>query len=266
MHADVAEARGAQHRIAERVQHHVAVAVRDHTARVRNAHAAEDHRVTGSEGMYVESRTDAHQTFSRSRSQNGAGEQQIVRGRHLDVIRSARDQSAAADPSTRWPVLRRWACDPQPAPTRARAAARRSGTPAASPRATVRPGRSSRRRGSRGLPGSSARFRVSASGMANKPPTGCAASSRFSSARSESVKQGRAASCTMIQSSSRTRAGEGAQRIAHRVRTLFAALRGLDEPRAARRDRRPGGVVRGQRDDNTRAIRIGFENARARAR
>ena len=57
MLADVAQARGAQQRIAQGMQDHVPVRVRAHAVRVRDAHAPEHDEVTGPKGVDVEPRT-----------------------------------------------------------------------------------------------------------------------------------------------------------------------------------------------------------------
>ena len=92
-------------------------------------------------------------------------------------------------------------------------------------------------------PGSSARFSVSASGTASNPPTGCDASSRLSM-QVGAEKQGRAASWTMTQSSSRTRARAHAAHCAPNARAPLhlrpyrRAANGAPRWRA-RADRRP---------------------------
>jgi hypothetical protein len=66
--ADVAEAGRAEQGVAQRVQRDVAVRVRDHAVVVRDAHAADDHPLTGPEGVHVESMPNAHHRSSRRRN------------------------------------------------------------------------------------------------------------------------------------------------------------------------------------------------------
>ena len=64
----VAEAGGAEQRVAQRVQRDVAVGVRHHSAAVLNRDAADGDPVAGPEGVHVEAVSYAHHSSSRRRS------------------------------------------------------------------------------------------------------------------------------------------------------------------------------------------------------
>jgi hypothetical protein len=51
--ANIAQARGAQQRIHQRMQQHVTVGVRDDAALVRHAHTPQHHKLARSEGVHV---------------------------------------------------------------------------------------------------------------------------------------------------------------------------------------------------------------------
>ncbi len=136
--ADVAGRDGAEQRVAQCVQRHVAVRMRDEPVRVRDAHAAEHHRL-------ARLRSGARRSRARSSCPDPATARKIVvrqfhvfRDRHLDVVGASRQQPRR-EPETldRHGFVgdrRRRRRAPRAAP----APARRSGTPAASAHATAR--------------------------------------------------------------------------------------------------------------------------------
>ena len=73
MPADIAQARGAQQRVAQGMNQHVAVGMRDDLVGAGDFHAAQHHAFAGFEAMDIETLADAnHVPFSCRASQNSA--------------------------------------------------------------------------------------------------------------------------------------------------------------------------------------------------
>lgn len=73
MPPDVAQGQRAQHRIAQRVDGHIAIGMRQQALVVGDAHTCQDHVVALTEGMDIESGTDAGVAISHGTLPNAKG-------------------------------------------------------------------------------------------------------------------------------------------------------------------------------------------------
>ena len=243
-----------------------------HAMIMRNAHAAQHHVIARPESMHVDARADSHAgpdvpaPTPRRAASIAATSVEIRRRRDLDFVGEAGHQPRPhRDPPIRWPAPRRSGRGrrgPAPAPR----AARRSGTPGASVRATgPRAARSTHR---------------------HRPPA-CAALQRIRQRQREQATVGMSAIAGSSRRRSRRDSTHGPRRVvhhhpgrprraprappghSHRIAALGAT--GWPRPPAATRRAaaaaRPPGVVRRQRDHEAaqRASRRKRGAAHARA-
>ncbi len=137
MLADVAEAGSAEQCIRQRMLQHIAVGVCQHAVRVRDTHAAQHHRIPGTEGMHVEATAGTHVHRGRSSRQQRSGQRQVRRRRDLDIAGAAGDEARGILPAIPPPALHRWVRDRQPVRPPVPGAAGRGGTSAVSVHATA---------------------------------------------------------------------------------------------------------------------------------
>ena len=69
MHTDIALGDGAEQRVGQRMQAHIGIAMADQLLGMRDADAAQDHRIAGAEGMHVIARGNADRGGCRPRRQ-----------------------------------------------------------------------------------------------------------------------------------------------------------------------------------------------------
>ena len=101
MHADIAGADRAQHRVGQRVQADIGVGMADEAGVVRDRDAADADVVAGAEGMHVEALADPHIAEPRCEQPFGGG--QVLGRRHLEIVLAAGDQRRASGRQPRRP-------------------------------------------------------------------------------------------------------------------------------------------------------------------